>query len=197
MEAKRLRSVMVLTLACGLALGCNVQHDGKSPDDAKNVEIKSPLGGMKVRTTDVKAEDTGLAVYPNAKQLPNTEKDEHQANVNIDTPWFGLKVVALKFESADPQQKVWDFYKKDMAQYGRVLECKPGSPDLEAKAKDKDELTCNDGDRKKRRNVHAGDGDELKVGTENKQRIIALKPRGTGTEITMVLVSVREDRESQ
>lgn len=198
MRMRRMVPMMVVALACGLALGCTVKHDGRDGDEPKNVDIKSPLGGLKVRTSDVKAEDTGIAVYPNAKLVPTTEKDENQANVNIDTPWFGLKVVALKYESEDSPQKVWDFYKKDMARYGRVLECKPGSPDNEAKATGKDELTCDDRDSKKKRpNIHAGDGDELKVGTEGKQRIVAIKPQGKGTEITMVYVNTRAERESQ
>jgi hypothetical protein len=63
----------------------------------KSVDIKSPLGDVSVRT-DVKNLDTGLPVYPGAQPL--REHGEHEsANVNVDSRWFGVKVIAAKYES--------------------------------------------------------------------------------------------------
>lgn len=191
------RNLMVGMLVASLVVaGCTIQSKHEDGDHKKNVKIETPLGGLNVRTDDVEAKDTGISVYPGAtlKEKGDGDKDEKKANVNIDTPWFGLKVVALSYESKDDQEKVWDFYKKDLAKYGRVLECRPGSPDMDAKAKDDEELTC-DEDKKAHVKVD-GKRSALKVGTKNKQRIVAIKPAGNGSEFSLVYVSTREKKET-
>lgn len=112
-----------ITLVVFFALGCSLRVDKEKSGDKENVEIKTPLGELKVRT-NVDAKDVGLAVYPNARPAEKRADDEHSANVNIDTPFFGLKVVALGFESDDPPEKVVEFYKKDLNRYGKVIECR-------------------------------------------------------------------------
>jgi hypothetical protein len=178
-----------LTIAATLAMlaGCNI-HTRKDGAE-KNVSISSPLGALKVRTDNVDPKDTGLPVYPGARLKPQTDDhNQGKANVNIDTPWFGLKVVALTYLSDDSQQKVWDYYKKEMSKYGRVLECKPGSPDMNAETKEKGDVTCKDkGDHKKGMHIDSDDV-ELKVGTEDHQRIVGFKPSSNGTQFSLVYV---------
>jgi len=177
--------------------GCNIhaKHDEKGRES--DVSISSPLGGLKVRTDKVDPKDTGISVYPGARLKEKTEEhNDTKANVNIDTPWFGLKVVALTYQTDDPQEKVWDYYKKELSKYGRVLECKPGSPDVNVSSKEKNDLTCDDkGDRKKGMNIHPEDI-QLKVGTEDRQRIVGFKPSGKGTEFSLVYVVTREGKDS-
>ncbi|HUR37094.1 MAG TPA: hypothetical protein VM009_04700 [Terriglobales bacterium] len=193
--------VLVSVLAASIAVtGCSIQSKHEDGSHKENVKIETPLGGMNVRTDDVDAKETGMTVFPGAtpKEKEDGDHDEKKANVNIDTPWFGLKVVALTYQSSEPQEKIWDYYKKEMSRYGKVLECKPGSPDLNAAAKDDEELTCNDS--KKKGHVRAYERDsksvQLKVGTANKQRIVAFKPSGNGTEFSLVYVSTREKKET-
>src|SRR4051794_11225973 len=127
--------ISVALSAAVLLAGCSIHESKNSNGDGKdkNVSISSPFGGLKVRTDQVDPKDTGLPVYPGARLKPDTDKNhEGKANVNIDTPWFGVKVVALTYLTDDPQEKVWDYYKKEMSKYGKVLECKPGSPDMSA-----------------------------------------------------------------
>jgi len=192
------RNLIVSLLAGALIVaGCNIHskhEDGEGHD--KNVKIDTPLGGLNVRTDNVEAKDTGLSVYPGAvaKERTDRDHDEKKANVNIDTPWFGLKVVALTYQSGDSQEKVWDYYKKELAKYGRVLECKPGSPDMDAQSNDKDELTCRED--KKNNFKYDSKGMSLKVGTQKKQRIVAIKPDGSGTEFSLVYVVTREGKET-
>jgi hypothetical protein len=178
-----------LTVAATLAMlaGCNI-HTRKDGAE-KNVSISSPLGALKVRTDNVDPKDTGLPVYPGARLKPQTDDhNQGKANVNIDTPWFGLKVVALTYLSDDSQQKVWDYYKKEMSKYGRVLECKPGSPDMNAEAKEKGDVTCQGkGGHKKGMHIDSDDV-ELKVGTEDHQRIVGFKPSSNGTQFSLVYV---------
>jgi len=177
-----------LTIAATLAMlaGCNI-HSRKDGAE-KNVSISSPLGGLKVRTDNVDPKDTGLPVYPGARPKPDTDDNKGKANVNINTPWFGLKVVALTYLTDDPQTKVWDYYKKEMSKYGHVLECKPGSPDMNAEAKEKGDLACQDkGDHKKGAPFDPDDI-QLKVGTEDRQRIVGFKPSSNGTQFSLVYV---------
>jgi hypothetical protein len=191
------RLVVGMFAAALIVSGCSIQskhEDGEHRE--KNVKIETPLGGMNVKTDEVEAKDTGLSVYPGAvlKEREN-DKDEKKANVNIDTPWFGLKVVALSYQSKDSNEKIWEYYKKEMSKYGRVLECKPGSPDMEIHGGDDEVLTCRDS---KKARVKYSDGQEmsLKVGTPAKQRIVAVKRDGSGTEFSLVYVATREKKET-
>ena len=87
--------------ACGVDV-----HDA---EHGKKVDIRSPFGNVNVRT-DVENPDTGLPVYPGAQPL-RTDDDHESADVNISSPWFGVKVVAATYESADAQDKILEFYR--------------------------------------------------------------------------------------
>jgi hypothetical protein len=164
--------------------GCSVTTHDKGNGKKDDVDIRTPFGSLSVKegATDIK--DTGLAPYPGARATKDDDDDRHHsANVNISSSLFGLKVVTLKFQSDDPSDKVLAFYRKDMGKYGKVVEC-TGGFSMHFHHHDKDaEVTC-DG--------HNGPGqeynEELKVGTENNQRILAIKPRGNGSEFTLVYV---------
>ncbi len=191
---------LVLPTAALLIAGCSVHTRGDKEDaDNKDVTISSPFGGLKVKTDDVDAKDTGLSIYPGAKEKPNdnNDDDKKKADVNIDTPWFAVKVVAVTFTSADSVDKVWDFYKKDMARHGRVLECKKGSPDMDLRKSDKNDITCEPDKRGHDRGLSIRTGNmELKVGSEDKQRIVAVKSNGSGSEFTLLYVQTRGGKES-
>jgi hypothetical protein len=180
----------------------HVQKGNNEKD--KSVNIKTPFGGLQVRTDDVAVKDTGLTVYPGARQAPRSGHDDSQANVNIATAWFGVKVVALKYESDDSPEKILDYYKKDMAKYGKVLQCKDGKDvggSSSSPSDDSEELTCKDHDKKNHdMNIdigeHESDTTELKVGTKSRQRIVAVKPNGKGSHFDLVYVQTREKSET-
>ncbi len=187
---------MLFCLAWATGCGVHVKKETTASGD-KDVTVSTPFGGLHVRTDDVSARDTGMKPYPGARLMPQKDNTDTKANVNIDTPWFGLKVVALKFESDDPTDKIWDFYKKDMSQYGRVLECKAGSPDMNLEKKNKDDLTCEKSGSRRAHKMDIPTGDmELRVGTSERMRIVGFKPSGKGTEFSLVYVVTREGRES-
>jgi len=189
-------NISIRTAALGVLLlaGCsiNVKHGDNADNGSakeKEVTIKSPLGGLHVRTDNVDAKDTGMSVYPGARLKEKEDGNDSQANVNIDTPWFGLKVVALTYLTDDPQDKVWDYYKKELSKYGKVLECRPGSPDMEITAKEKNQLTCDDKGSKNRHDVHINpDEPHLKVGVEDRQRVVGFKRSSNGTQFSLVYV---------
>ena len=182
------KSVRKLALPIVLSLfatvGCSVTTHEKDNGKKDDVDIRTPFGSLSVKegATDIK--DTGLAPYPGASPTKDDDDDRHHsANVNISSSLFGLKVVVLKFQSDDPSDKVLAFYRKDMGKYGKVVDC-TGVFTLDFHHRDKDaEVTCDS---------HNGPGheynEELKVGTENNQRILAIKPRGNGSEFALVYV---------
>lgn len=181
------------TLSMGLALvalsGCSIsaRHDTQGSDD-KDVDIKTPLGSLSVHKGATDPKETGLALYPGA-QVKKDFEGEGSANVNISSPFLGVKVVALKYRSDDAPEKVLAFYRKDMAKYGKVLDCSGGFTMRYRHHEQDAEVTC-DQDR--------GSGHEytreLKVGTENNQRIVAIKPSGSGSEFALVYVRAWDDK---
>jgi hypothetical protein len=176
-----------------LLAGCTVSQE-KKEDGTQKVELKSPMGNLKVNT-EVTPADVGLSLYPGAKLKPKPDKeDSSSANVNINTPFFGFKVIALDYVSDDPPQKVIDFYKKDMLRYGKVIECEGTSgkgESVHANGGDfKLELNCDQTDK--------GNGVELKAGQGSTQHVVGVKPadNGKGSEFGLVYLQLRGEQET-
>jgi hypothetical protein len=171
------------------SLGCSISD--KKNGDSEDVKIATPVGGLKVQT-NIDPKEVGLALYPGARIKPSEDSDhDKSANVNMNTPFFHLKVIALDYLSDDPPSKVLDFYKKDMARYGKVLECdhtssrggnvhSNGGMDLK--------LECDD--------TGSGDNTELKAGAGEAQHIVGVSPNGKGTEFGLVYIQLRKSGET-
>lgn len=184
MRSILLRAAMPAIL-CLLALaGCSVTTHDRGNGKKDDVDIKTPFGSLSVKEGSSDVKDTGLSPYPGARIAQNDDDDRnHSANVNISSSLFGLKVVALKYESDDPSDKVLSFYRRDMGKYGKVLDC-TGVFSMNFHHHDKDaDVTCDD-----RAGTDHGYKQELKVGTENNQRVVAIKPKNNGSEFTLVYV---------
>lgn len=163
---------------------CSVNVKKGSDGQDKNVDIKTPVGGIHVsKGADVA--DTGLSVYPGARLKPeDSGHDDKSANVNISGFGFGLRVVALEYESDDAPEKVIEFYKNQLKRYGSVLECRSSghynvNMKHSGKSGESHALTC-DGD--------SGKNVELKVGTDENQHIVAVEPDGKGSNFSLVYV---------
>lgn len=199
------RFLMAATASAMLiALGaCNVHVDKDDKGGDKRVDISTPMGNLKVRNDNVSAKDTGLPVYPGAEIKPKNEHDDNKANVNIDTPFFALKVVALTYTSQDDPQKVLGWYRDQMKSYGKFVECKGqynargahGKDDLDKPVSCEDRVDIH-GDST---NVSTKSSDansvELKAGTNGNQHIVAVKPKDKGSEFSLVFVRVRGGKE--
>ena len=165
--------------------GCRVHSDHGD----KDVDIRTPLGSLSVHkgATDPKA--TGLTPYPGAQIQQDFEDQDGGANVDISSSFFGLKVVAVKFQSADSPDKVLSFYRKDMSRYGNVVDCTGGFTLTFHHHAEDSEVTCEGRPRGGLRYREA-----LKVGTENNQRIVAIRPSGNGSVFTMVYVKAWDEK---
>jgi hypothetical protein len=175
-------TMAVLAIAFMLP-ACSIQH--KEDADKKDVKIETPFGNMQVKADDKKPADTGLTQYPGSHLKEKNGDDSHSANVDMSFGPFGMKVVAATFVSDDPMDKVKDFYLKDMARYGKVLDCKGGIDDHG------DGLVCSP-------SKHDRDSDiELGVGNKERRRIVGIKQRGNGTEISLVYLQLRGNKEGE
>ncbi len=160
---------------------CTIRHNGDG--ESKNIEIKSPFFGIKVNN-DSKPQETGLNLFPGAKQVDG-DGDHHNAHVSIDSDHFGLKVVALTYQAPDSPEKVINFYREDLKRFGKVIECPKGVQDI--KGDNNHEIQCSEKGSEQPGKL------DLAVGTGSRQRIVAVKPKGSGTEFNLVYVQLRKD----
>ena len=173
--------IVAVVVPALLLAACGIDVREEEHGDKKQVEIRTPVGDMRVHT-NIDAPATGLAVYPGARPL--REGDEpRSADVDIAASVFDVKVVAAKFESDDVPQQIVDFYRKEMGTYGAVTECR-GEIDFTGRAGSR-RAVC-----KERR---SSDDIQLVAGTEERHRIVSIKPRRGGSEFALVYIQTRGD----
>jgi len=172
-----LHAFVVVVLAGGLLAGlcgCKVHKQGEGAN--KQVDIDTPVGSLHVNT-QVDPKDTGLEVYPGATRAEDEER-KHAANLSLDSALAGMKLVAIKYRSDDPPEKVLDFYRKQLKAYGEVSECH-GSVSFEHGG-----MRC----------TGLRSETSLVAGTEDRHRIVYLKPEGKGCNFTLVYLQTRGEK---
>jgi len=173
-----LLSVVFLLVFSACSINVKKEQDGQD----KQVDINTPVGGIHV-SKGANPEDVGIPIYPGAQLKQRDTGDDKSANVNISSFGFGLRVVALQYESTDSPAKIVDYYKDRLKRYGNVLVCHTSHLKVGTDIKNHDsnahELTC-DGS--------SGVNIELKVGTKENQHIVAVEPAGSGSEFSLVYV---------
>jgi len=180
-----------LSLVFALALGLSsigLAQDSDSKD--KNFDVRSSLGDMHVGS-DADAKKIGVPLYPGAR-LKVKDNNNDQANLSILTDAFGMKLLVASYLSNDSPGQVLDFYRDKLKKYGKVLEChSPKHSGVEVNDGDGDkdsghskELKCDE---------KSGPVTELKVGTEDNQRVVAVEPGdgGKGSDFSLVYLHTR------
>ncbi len=183
--SKLATSAMALLFAFAL-LGCSVNVKKDEAKGDKKVDIDTPIGGIHV-SKEADPHATGLDVYPGAKLVEKDDSGQDKsANVNISTGFFGLKVVAQEYQSDAAPDKLIDYYTRELKKYGNVLQChgswKGEHASISHSHDNSKQLKCDE---------DSGDSVELKVGTEDDQHIVAIKPEGKGSKFALVAVRVR------
>jgi hypothetical protein len=180
--------IAVALASCLTLPACSVSVKDHENGDNSKVDIDTPIGGIHVNEqADVR--DTGLPVYPGGRQKPKTDHDSKSANVNISSGFFGVKVVAIEYESDDPPAKVLAFYREQMKKFGGVVECRTDKHggDLTAKAGDHEDgsrpVSCEGN--------NSGNVVELKAGTEDNQHLVSVEPEGKGSDFALVYIRTR------
>ncbi len=176
-------AAIAFVLAAGLTLPAASQ-DSNSKN--KSFDVQSSVGDLHVGA-DADAKKVGLPLYPGA-QLKTEDENKDQANFSVLTEAFGMKLVVANYVSADAPGKIVDFYRDKLKKYGKVLEChsekRGGNVDVEADDKDSNkskELKCDE---------NSGPVTELKVGTEDNQRVVAVEPGDSNKGSSFALVYV-------
>lgn len=175
-KAAWLASAAVALAVLVILTSCSIQKEKDGSNE--RVKIQTPVGGLNV-DTNADAKDTGLAVYPGAKPNPKPSGDHSSANVNISSSMFGVKVVALEYVSDDSPDKIKEYYKKELARYGAVLDCKNG---VREKG---DQVACSDVP------MHGESHTELVVGTKQRQHLVSIEPNGKGSKFGLVYLQLR------
>ncbi|MGH9513645.1 MAG: hypothetical protein ACRD2U_16060 [Terriglobales bacterium] len=181
-----------LALVMGMLLpACSVNVKKNNDGEDKNVDIKTPIGGIHV-SNDADVRDTGLPVYPGARLKSKDEDgDQKSANVDISGFGFGMKVVAIEYTSGDPPAKLIAFYQEQLKKYGNVLQCHMSGHfnyNRRGDEKGSNELKC-EGD-------NSGKNVELKAGTEDNQHIVSVESNGSGSSFALVYVRTHGKEDS-
>jgi len=178
-------AALLLLPACSI----NVKKEGNGQD--KQVDIKTLLGGIHV-SKDADVAETGLALYPGAHLKRKDSGDDKSANVNISGFGYGVRVIAMEYETDDSPAKLVAFYKDQLKKYGNVLECRTSSHvdvNMKMSASDKEshELTCD--------STH-GNNIELKVGSKDNQHIVAVRSSGSGSTFAVVYMRAWDGKDT-
>jgi hypothetical protein len=179
-------SAFIFTAASFAALlflaGCSINVKKEPNGQDKQVDINTLVGGIHV-VKDADVSDIGLAVYPGAriKEKARDSSDTSAWQVHISGFGYGVKVVALEYESDDAPANILAFYKERLKKYGSVLEChtSKGNWNVNAGKHGSNELTCEGS---------GGTDIELKVGKQDDQHIVAVRPEGKGSSFRLVYV---------
>ena len=126
-----------------------------------------------------------FASYSPLDQGAQPVRDEGEqpgsANVNIGAGRFGVRVVAMKFESDDAPESIVDFYRNQMSTYGEVTECR-GDIDFRGRS-GAEQPVCDE--KPSSREI------QLVTGTAEQHRIVDVQPRGSGSEFAVVYIQTR------
>lgn len=192
LDAKTKLIIAVTFVGLALLTACSVSVKDKNGNENSKVDIQTPIGGIHV-DENADARDAGLPVYPGARPKPKTnDGDKKSANVNLSAFGFGLKVVALEYESDDAPAKIIAYYQDQLKKYGNVLQCHSShvkfDDDTPVIGGNKGyvvggKLKCDSDD--------SGKAVELKAGTDDDQHIVSVEPEGKGSDFAIVWVRIR------
>jgi hypothetical protein len=194
-----------LVVVFPLLAGCHVNEHKNGNNE--NVSIETPFGNTSIKTNDAASTaDIGLTVYPGAVVAKQDNgKDDSAADVNLSFGSFHLGVKAAGYQSADAEDKVLAFYRKDLARYGDVIECQHDKP-VGQPTHTTQGLTCSDhgsvshsSDESKGLHLHgtlngqdidAGSTLELRAGSPQHQHVVSVEKKDGGTKIGLVLLDL-------
>ena len=178
-----------------LFTGCSISKQGSGED--KKVSIDVPGASIHVDKS-IKANDSGIPLYPGAKPAQSTGDEGSRAHVNLDMPFMKLQVVKMKYTSDDAPEKLLAFYRDKLGAYGTVVECK-GDDDIEVgynfsdnKSRDLNSpVDC--GHVAAASKVKAGEI-TLKAGTQGNAHLVKVTPNGKNTSFSLVYIHVGDSK---
>lgn len=196
----RMIAALAMVLAIAGTTGCNIESHGHG--DNKNVKIATPFGGLQVRTNEsVVVTGIGLPVYPGATIVKKNESDDGAVDLNMSFGSFQFKVKAASYRTPDSPEKVLNFYKKELARFGSVIQCLHDHP-VGTPTHTDEGLTCEDDDHHDSDHININKGDlsdngndatSLKVGSKRRRHVVEIHPDGVGSKFGLVLLELPVD----
>jgi hypothetical protein len=160
-----------------------------SKDKEISVTVKGPdTDGGLILSANATAKEVGLPIYPGSVPYKEPEKDNDSSAVKMGL-WgtsFGFKLVVLKMESKDATAKIARYYQKALAKYGTVLDC-TNPPPQQPKDHKSEKLTCGS-------DKPDPGGMLFKAGTVEKQHMVAVQPKASGTLFQLLYIEKRGER---
>ena len=200
-----LKSVVVcagMVVVAALA-GCRVHVDKDSNGKEKTVQVDTPFGGVHVNTDQTSALDLGLPVYPGA-EIVNDKDGNKSVDVHMGFGEWQLRVRAVSYSSADPQDKIVAFYKKSLGRYGSVITCQGNTP-VGTPTTTAEGLTCSDDGHSshfqfngKSNGIDLSSNLQLKAGSKRHQHIVGFEePQDGHVHFALIALDLPANIESK
>jgi hypothetical protein len=196
MVASRRNVLAGIALAGITALAANSVwgQEKAQKDTSKDKEFSVTVQGQEtdaglIVSARATAKEVGLPIYPGS--IPHKEEDKDNdspaAKLGLWGSSFGFKLVVLKMESKDTPKKIADYYQKALARYGTVLDCTNTAQLQQPKDEKSEKLTCGD-------DKPETGGILFKAGTNEKQHIVGVQPKGNGAVFQLLYVEARGEK---
>jgi hypothetical protein len=192
------RMLMAGGLVAGLMVlaGCQVNVNKDADGKDKDVSIHTPFGGMEVHDKGV-ASNTGVAAYPGAVQDSGADGNDKSVDMHMGFGAWQLRVQVASYVSQDPEAKIEAYYRKQLAQYGKVITCRDHEP-VGTPTDTGEGLNCQE--KTNVQGTHGttgGDGLQLKAGSEKHQHIVAFdEKKSPGTHFSLIALTLPSDHDS-
>jgi hypothetical protein len=135
-----------------------------------------------------KSASDSLPIYPEARVAPeHGGRGQSRGTVSVENASVS-QLEAARYVSNDPPEKVLNYYRNRMRNYGEVVQCN-GGRNARVDIKLDDQALSNPSSCDA--NNFGENATELKVGDEVNQHIVAVRPRGKGAEFSLVHVRRR------
>ncbi len=129
-----------------------------------NLEISTSKGDDRA-ANEASLKEIGLPAFPGA-HVRKDSGDDSQATLGFMLGGKGIRLVVLKYETAEAPAKVLAYYRKSIARFGETLTCPGGGTTASG-------LSCKDSD------VTAGTT-ELMAGSKEERRIVGVEEGPNG-----------------
>ena len=178
---------LTLSLAATVLAGCRVDHHTDNHGD--DVKVATPFGGVSVKTNGADVQNKiGLDVYPGAVPEERKKDNDNAADVNLSFGDFHLGLKAASYTTPDDPAKVQAFYRKALARYGTVIQCRGNKP-VGTPVRTDQGLTC-ENEGKHIQFDEENSSNELKAGSKTHQHVVSIDARGSGSKFGLVLLDL-------
>ena len=194
MRHRAIASLLCFALPVFIA-GCSINVEKAKNGEDRKVKIDTPLGNIHVNA-DKPSSSIGMAVYPGATPSPDHDGDK-DADVQLGFGEWKMRVQVAHYNTGDDQTKVLDYYRKSLARYGDVIECKGNQP-VGTPIRTADGLTCAEDEHDKHIDLHGNDqGLTLRAGSKRHQYIVAFDKDDAAaagpTKFTLIALELPSD----